>query len=295
MATPGHPKPVAIRIPCLNPNIVLMNAIADNHSMSTPTTASENTPDRPVPLDDTCDARDAIIRFCNLTEITGEDGGPFIRLKLKNPPFIEAGYMRLWQSPPGCVVDRLFHIYVGGQGNDINLMYAMTRADSPVPHFFLHYNLNPPSTWSYHIDLPGKVDGVMYPDYWEQVFSPLSAITEQKKFKVIPTRRIQADRKQYLSTWGFYGKEVDEAEYRLIRDEVVPVYLQRFFDLLKTFPYDSVDRQYLIERGRKQMDILLKREMDLKGWGRLEALFGREAGDLLRQECRREHHPIDPA
>ena len=48
----------------------------------------------------------------------------------------------------------------------------------------------------------------------------------------------------------------------------------------------------IVERGRKQQDILLKREMDLSGWGRLESLFGREAGDELRYECRREHHEI---
>jgi len=248
--------------------------------------------DRPVPLDDTCAVRDAIIDRYGLTELLDEAGGPAIRLKLRFPPHIEAGWMRIWQSPAGCVIDRLYHIYVGGNGNDINLMYAMTRADSPVPHFFLHYNVNPPENWSYHIDLPGKVDGVMYPDYWEQAFSALSAVSEKKKFKAIPTRRIQSDRKQYLSTWGFYGKEIDEAEYRLIRDEVVTEYLQQFFNLVDNFSYTGVDRDYLIERGRKQMDILLKREMDLKGWGRLESLFGREAGDLLRFECRREHHEI---
>ena len=33
--------------------------------------------------------------------------------------------------------------------------------------------------------------------------------------------------------------------------------------------------------------------MDLSGWGRLESLFGREAGDQLRYECRREHHAIE--
>jgi len=248
--------------------------------------------DRPVPLDDTCAVRDAIIDRYGLTELLDEAGGPAIRLKLRFPPHNEAGWMRIWQSPAGSVIDRLYHIYVGGNGNDINLMYAMTRADSPVPHFFLHYNVNPPENWSYHVDLPGKVDGVMYPDYWEQAFSALSEVSEKKKFKVIPTRRIQSDRKQYLSTWGFYGKEIDEAEYRLIRDEVVTEYLQQFFNLVDNFSYAGVDRDYLIERGRKQMDILLKREMDLKGWGRLESLFGREAGDLLRFECRREHHEI---
>lgn len=248
--------------------------------------------ERPVPLDDTCAARDAIIDRYGLTEMLDEAGGPAIRLKLRFPPHNEAGWMRIWQSPAGCVIDRLYHIYVGGNGNDINLMYAMTRADSPVPHFFLHYNVNPPESWSYHVDLPGKVDGVMYPDYWEQAFSALSEVSEKKKFKAIPTRRIQSDRKQYLSTWGFYGKEVDEAEYRLIRDEVVTEYLQQFFSLVDNFSYTGVDRDYLIERGRKQMDILLKREMDLKGWGRLESLFGREAGDILRFECRREHHEI---
>ena len=248
--------------------------------------------DRPVPLDDTCSVRDAIIDRYGLTEMLDEAGGPAIRLKLRFPPHNEAGWMRIWQSPAGCVIDRLYHIYVGGNGNDINLMYAMTRADSPVPHFFLHYNVNPPESWSYHVDLPGKVDGVMYPDYWEQAFSALSEVSEKKKFKAIPTRRIQSDRKQYLSTWGFYGKEIDEAEYRLIRDEVVAEYLQQFFSLVDNFSYTGVDRDYLIERGRKQMDILLKREMDLKGWGRLESLFGREAGDILRFECRREHHAI---
>lgn len=262
-------------------------AVADE-----PSVRCDNNAERPVPLDDTNFARDAIIDRYGLVELLDSEGGPFVRLRLKFPPHIEAGWMRIWQTPAACPIDRLFHIYVGGQGNDINLMYAMTRADSPVPHFFLHYNVNPPDIWSYHVDLPGKVDGVMYPDYWEQVFSPLSAITEQKKFKAIPTRRIQADRRQYLSTWGFYGKEVDEAEYQLMRAEVVPVYLQHFLNLADNFEYTTVSRHYLIERGRKQMDILLKREMDLKGWGRLEALFGFEAGEQLRYESRREHHEI---
>ncbi len=249
--------------------------------------------DRPVPLDDTNAVRDAIIDRYGMTELLDAEKGPYVRLKLRFPPHDEAGYMRIWETPAGCVIDRLYHIYVEGGGNDVNLMYAMTRADSPVPHLFLHYNVNPPAVWSYHIDMPGKVDGVMYPDYWEQAFSPLSAITQKKKFKNIPTRRIQSDRRQYLSTWGFYGKEIDQAEYCLIRDEVVPAYLQQFFDLVDNFSYTTVDRDYLIERGRKQMDILLKREMDLSGWGRLESLFGREAGDQLRFECRREHHDVD--
>lgn len=248
--------------------------------------------ERPVPLDDTCAVRDAIADRYGMTELLNDEGGPAIVLKLRFPPHSEAGWMRIWQSPAGCVIDRLYHIYVGGQGNDVNLMYAMTRADSAVPHFFLHYNVNPPDVWSYHVDLPGKVDGVMYPDYWEQAFSPLSKISEKKKFKKLPTRKIQSDRRQYLSTWGFYGKEIDQAEYTLIRDEVIPFYLQHFFELVDNFAYTTVDRDYLIERGRKQMDILLKREMDLSGWGRLESLFGREAGDALRYECRREHHPL---
>jgi len=247
---------------------------------------------RPVPLDDTCAIRDAIAERYNMTEILDADNGPFIRLILKYPPHPESGYMRIWQSPEGCVIDRLYHIYVHGNGNDVNLMYAMTRADSPVPHFFLHFNVNDPDIWSYHIDMPGKVDGVMYPDYWEQVFSPLSAYTEANKFKKLPTRKIQSDRRQYLSTWGFYGKEIDVNEYTMVRDEVTPAYLEQFFQLVDNFEYTTVDRDYLIERGRKQMDILLKREMDLSGWGRLEALFGREVGDQLRYECRREHHAI---
>jgi hypothetical protein len=73
---------------------------------------------------------------------------------------------------------------------------------------------------------------------------------------------------------------------------VVPFYLDHFFTLVDSFRYGTVSRDYLIERGRKQMDILLKREMDLSGWGRLESLFGREAGDQLRHECRREHHAL---
>lgn len=260
--------------------------------MSLPETDPAPEAGRPVPLDDTNAVRDAIIEHCNAAELLDAEGGPYVRLKLRWEPYPEAGWMRIWETPAGCVVDRIYHIYVEGQGNDVNLMYAMTRADSPVPHFFLHFNVNPPDIWSYHIDLPGKVDGVMYPDYWEQAFSPLSKISEKKKYKSIPTRKIQSDRRQYLSTWGFYGKEIDQDEYTLIRDEVVPVYLQHFLDLVDNFEYSTVDSDYLIERGRKQMDILLKREMDLSGWGRLESLFGREAGDTLRYECRREHHDI---
>ena len=111
---------------------------------------------RPVPLEDTNAVRDAIIEHCGATEILDQDNGPAVRLKLRWEPYPEAGWMRIWATPVGCVVDRIYHIYVEGQGNDVNLMYAMTRADSPVPHFFLHYNVNPPDIWSYHIDLPGK-------------------------------------------------------------------------------------------------------------------------------------------
>jgi len=246
----------------------------------------------PIPVEDTIEIRDQIINHCSMTEILGEDSGPFKRLILSRGPKIEAGYLRLWESPEGSVVDRLFHIYVGGNGNDVNLMYAMTRADSPVPHFFLHYNVNPGDVWSYHIDLPMKVDGVMYQDYWQEAMSPLSKITESKKIKSIPTRRIQSDRKQYLSTWGFYGKEVPEQEYRLMRDDVFPKFTSRFLELVDGFSYDGVDKSYLIERGRKQQDILFDREMDLKGWGRLEALFGRDVGDELRAICRKELKPI---
>ena len=45
-----------------------------------------------------------------------------------------------------------------------------------------------------------------------------------------------------------YGKEIDEDEYKLIRDEVASVYLEHFFDLVDNFEYTTVDRDYLIER-----------------------------------------------
>ena len=47
-----------------------------------------------------------------------------------------------------------------------------------------------------------------------------------KKIKSLPTRRIQSDRKQYLSTWGMYGKEVSREEYVMVRDEVMHHYLR---------------------------------------------------------------------
>ncbi len=246
----------------------------------------------PVPLDDTNAVRDRIVEFSNATEALDEQGGPLIRLKLRNPPHIEGGWMRLWDTPEGHAIDRIFHIWMGGPGNDMNLMYAMTRADSPVPHFLMHYNVNPTEIWSYHIDLAPKVDGVLYPDYWRAALSPLSKITESKRIKAMPTRRIQADRKQYLSTWGMYGKEVDLAEYEMMRDEVMPLYLGQFIDLVRDFRFDACPTRQLIRRSRNQMDILFDRDMDLKGWGRLEAIFGGEAGDRLRRACRAERQPL---
>ena len=247
--------------------------------------------DIPVPLDDTVVVRDALLAIAPMNEVHGEGGGPHLRLLLRHPPHPEAGWMRLWDTPAGHAIDRVFHIWMGGRGNDMNLMYAMTRADSPVPHFLMHYNVNPGEIWSYHIDIVPKVDGIMYPEYWRAAMSPLSAITESKKIKAIPTRRVQADRKQYLSTWGMYGKEVDRDEYLLMRDEVMPQYVQHFQMLVETFEFDAVPAAEMIDRNRKHMDILFDREMDLKGWGRLEALFGREAGDQLRAACRAERQP----
>ncbi|GLP96193.1 alpha/beta fold hydrolase [Paraferrimonas sedimenticola] len=242
----------------------------------------------PEPLADTNVIKERLIKAGQLEEIHGEDGGPYMRLMLKRVPNVEAGFMRIWKAPQGSHIDRVFHIWMGGRGNDMNLMYAMTRADSPVPHFLMHYNLNPKDIWSYHIDMVPKVDGVMYPDYWRKVMSPLSAITESKAVKAIPTRRIQADRKQYLSSWSMYGKEVPKEEYMYVRDEVMPHFVDHFLELVDNCDYRTVGSAYLIERGRKQMDVLFDREMDRKGWGRLEALFGEEAGEALRKACRDE-------
>ena len=246
----------------------------------------------PVPLDDTNVVRDRIVEFANATEVVDERGGPLIGLKLRNPPHIEAGWMRLWDTPKGHAIDRIFHIWMGGPGNDMNLMYAMTRADSPVPHFLMHYNVNPTEIWSYHIDLAPKVDGVLYPDYWRTAMSPLSKVTESRRIKGMPTRRIQADRKQYLSTWGMYGKEVDLTEYEMLRDEIMPVYLERFIDLARDFRFEACPVDQLVKRSRNQMDSLFDRDMDLKGWGRLEAIFGSDAGDRLRLACRTERQPL---
>ena len=107
-----------------------MNAKGQAQPVEEPVDGISNAADRPVPLDDTCAVRDAIAERYGMTEILDEAGGPAIRLILKYPPHPESGYMRIWESPAGCVIDRLFHIYVGGHGNDVNLMYAMTRADS---------------------------------------------------------------------------------------------------------------------------------------------------------------------
>jgi hypothetical protein len=259
---------------------------------SAPQTSPESSTDSaiPVPLADTVIVRDKLIAHFQLTEITA-DGNAILPLKLKRMPAVEAGWVRLWEAPAESHIDRLFHLYIGGPGNDMNLMYAMTKVDSPVPHFLMHYNLNPPGLWSYHIDLAPKVDGVMYPDYWRQAYTPLSAITEKKEFKTIRTPRVQADRKQYLSTWGFYGKEVEQAEYELIRDKVMPAYLQQFLDLCDNFAFDQVDGTYLRQRGSQIMDMLLAREMDIRGWGRFDALFGEELTDQVRELCRRELKP----
>jgi hypothetical protein len=242
------------------------------------------------PLQDTVLVRDAMIDHCQLQEVLVDDG-PAMVLKLRRPPFIEAGWVRLWQAPSDSPLDRLFHLYIGGPGNDMNLMYVMTKINSAVPHFLMHYNLNPPSIWSYHIDLAPKVDGVMYPDYWRQAYTPLSAVTESKPVKTILTPRVQADRKQYLSTWGLYGKEVGFAEYKMMRDQVMPVYVEHFLGLHDNFEFAQVNEPYLRERGAQLQNMLLAREMDVRGWGRFDAFFGQDVTDEVRELCRRELCP----
>ena len=72
--------------------------------------------DRPVPVEDTNAVRDAIIDHYGMTEILSEDGGPAIPLRLRWEPYPEAGWMRIWETPAGCVIDRVYHILCGGSG-----------------------------------------------------------------------------------------------------------------------------------------------------------------------------------
>lgn len=236
----------------------------------------------PIPVNDTTAIRDRIVDHCNLHEILGENGDPFITLKLKFPPYVKAGFLRLWGAPETSAIDRVLHLYVGGPGNDANVMYAMTKTKSAVPHFMLQFNVNPPGLWSYHVDLTPKVDSVMYPAYWQEIYTPLSVLTENEPLKSTMTHRIQADRNVYLSTWGLHGKQVALSEYQLMQETVVPAYLQRFLAVHDHLHFDDVPEADIVKRGQRQEAMFFAREMDERGWERLDEFFGVAVTEQVR-------------
>ena len=238
----------------------------------------------PQQLSDT--TLDAIVRHFQLTEQTGSDGGPYMRL-ISQLPMVQGqvGHVRLFS---GDQVERLVtcSIVVPAMQLDSHMIFAFTASDSVLPHFTLD-SVKAGEHYSYHLDLIPKLDLAAHTDYMNRIFVPLTPVFEEaEQLPGITPAHISPAQRATMSPWmlvhranakGFASITPFVERYRL--------YWQQ---LIADNPTFAVSNTLLVERDSANRAAIFSPEID-PVWQRIDALIGAEAGQQLRTLLKTNH------
>ena len=131
---------------------------------------------------------DRIVDHFGLTEVHGDDGGPFLQLLATSFGNAPAGSFRLWDG--GDRLQKVVYtgITVEAIGLDSHMIFAFTGRDSLVPTFTLDsvYTKMPPGMdpnfpdggdmYAFHLDLVPKCDLGVNDAYMKRCYEPMTDV-----------------------------------------------------------------------------------------------------------------------
>ncbi|GAA5525446.1 hypothetical protein Maes01_02016 [Microbulbifer aestuariivivens] len=227
--------------------------------------------------------RDRIIAALGLTEIPGDDGGPYMTLESHAPMAQgKVGEVRVYSGGPlqqmvTCT------IAVPQIGLDSHMLFAFTPGESAVPHFTLD-SVAAGGHCAYHLDLVPRLDLGANLTYMDEVYTPLTEAC--KAGRAMPgLSEAQLDMRQLaiMSPWMLVSRATMDAFKGL--DASVDAYLDHWFSILERGISDealeAVDSAALSERDRRNRAIIFDPDVD-KVWNQIGGLIGKENCDALR-------------
>ncbi|WP_428821010.1 hypothetical protein [Microbulbifer sp. MCCC 1A16149] len=227
--------------------------------------------------------RDRVIEKLGLTELPGDDGGPYMTLESHAPMAQgKVGEVRVYTGGP---LQQMITcaIVVPQIGLDSHMLFAFTPGESPVPHFTLD-SVGAGGHWAFHLDLIPRVDLGANLAYMDEVFTPLTeACKSGRAIEGLSEAQLDPRQLAVMSPWMLAHRATEEAFANI--DGTVDAYLEHWFSLLEKgvseAALDDVDSVRLAERDRRNRAIIFDPLVD-KVWNQIGGLIGAESGSALR-------------
>jgi hypothetical protein len=220
------------------------------------------------------------------SERTAEAGGPFLQLRGMDAPHADAGFLRLWNTVPGSLVDRMVHFRLCAGPVDTQLFFLFGRADSVMPHFHAQVVQFSPEACVFNADFLPRLDAVEYPQYFRQVFDPLNmpywkAINDyQNMCSHAPGNPAIAT---YLSHWSIgTSRPATAAELAKVTPSIHD-YLAHWLELARTLGFSGPDAASMRQRDAKHLECFLDESLDPRAWKGVYTVVGRTVGQQIRQ------------
>ena len=219
-----------------------------------------------------------------LTELHGEDGGPFRPVTVARDGSV-CGETRVLVGD-GVVKKVVYHaIQVEFIGLDSHMIFAFTDPSSPVPHWTFDSVLNHP-TYAFHLDMLPRVDLGAHRKYMDFVYEPLNdTFNAGKNHPGISEAALVPRQRSIMSQW-MLAYRVTEEEYPNM-DQYVQAYLDRWYDLVDNgFPADvleSISDVDLAARDAANRGMIFNREVD-PVWDLIGPLVGDRGSEMLRAQ-----------
>jgi hypothetical protein len=227
--------------------------------------------------------RDRIIATLGLTEIPGDDGGPYMTLESHVPMAQgKVGEVRVFS---GGALQQLVTcaIVVPQMGLDSHMLFAFTPEESAVPHFTLD-SVGAGGHCAFHLDLVPRLDLGANLAYMDEVYTPLTETCKAgRAMEGLSEAQLDIRQLAVMSPWMLVHRASMDAFKAM--DATVDTYLDHWLSVLEKGVSDkaleAVDSATLAERDRRNRAIIFDPDVD-KVWNQIGGLIGRESSEALR-------------
>jgi len=219
-------------------------------------------------------------------ERTGPVAGPYRQLTRADDADAVAGFVRLWAAADSSPVDRMIHVRLLADPVDTQLLFLFGRSETAMPHFHAQVVQFGPDACVYNADYLPRMDPVDHPDYFTQVFRPLSkpywrAVNDTANVCALaPANPAIA---ALLSPWSISaGRPTDRAELERVTPQI-HAFLDHYLRLARELDYPLADPSGQRARDRRHLDSFFSDRLDPRAWKGVYGLLGESAGKELKQ------------
>lgn len=217
-----------------------------------------------------------------VTELHGEDGGPFRRV-ISAIDGSECGESRVFVGD-GVVSKVVYHAITNEQiGLDSHMIFAFTAEDSAIPHWTFD-SVVAGGIYAFHLDLIPRLDLGANLGYMDGTYGLVTPAFEAgSEHPGLSAAAIGPRQRAVMSPW-MLAYRVAEEQYPGI-DVYVQGYLDAWFDMVEgNAPAEVLkagDPEILAARDRANRGMIFNRDVDAV-WDQITPLIGMEQSELMR-------------